>query len=143
MTMVLDAQGRQYGGMNYDHLYSNTMQAPPSFSNPWSHQTSSSPAQYQSMTKSDSQRSSLSMPPYSQLPTSSAPLASGSDYSTIGIGGSDSLNYSQDIPRSSYEHQYSSPQTTSSYATSFPTSMNYAQSLHQQQAHQQRKMSEA
>lgn len=62
------------------------------------------------------------------------------------MDGTGSLNLHQDIPRSTGaygEPQYSSPSTTaSSYATTYP-SLSYAQSLHhQQQAQQQRKISE-
>ena len=74
----------------------------------------------------------------------SAPLASGSQYSSLGYGGHE-LNVGQDIPRTSYQQQnYSAPSSSSStYATSYP-SMNYAQSLVQQQHQQheqQRKLS--
>jgi len=54
------------------------------------------------------------------------------------------LSYPQDIPRSTYaEQSYSSPSaTSSSYAPSY-SSLNYAQSLHQQQQQQQhRKLSD-
>lgn len=136
--MVLDSQNRHYGGMGYDNMYSSMHT--PQFTDPWAHQTSNH-AQYSTLPKPDN-RSALSMS-YSQLPPTSAPLTSGSHYSTQDV--EHSLNYTQDLPRSSMsygEQHYSSPPTTSStYSTSFP-SMNYAQQLHQQQAQQQRKLSD-
>lgn len=73
--MVLDAQGRQYGGMGYDNnMYQHNLHAP-NFTDPWAHQTSNH-GQYQTMPKPES-RPSLSMP-YQQLPPASASLASGS-----------------------------------------------------------------
>lgn len=144
MTMVLDAQARQYGGMGYDNnMYSTNMHAP-NFTDPWAHQTSNH-GQYQPMSKPET-RPSLSLS-YQQMPPTSAPLASGSDYSTLGLNGTSSLSYHQDIPRSTgsfAEPAYTSPSAaSSSYSTSYPHSLSYAQQLHhQQQAQQQRKMSE-
>lgn len=110
-------------------MYSNLHA--PNFTDPWQHQTSNH-GQYAGL-KAES-RPGMSMQ-YQQLPPTSS-VTSGSTYPT---------QLAQDIPRSavSYpEQQYSSPATAgSSYSTSYP-SMNYAQSLSQQQAHQQRKGSE-
>jgi len=137
--MVLDPQSRQYGGMGYDSNMYSSLQTP-QFTDPWAHQTSNH-GHYPAMSKPES-RSGMSLP-YTQLPPTSAPLASGSHYSAQDVG--NSLSFIQDIPRPtvSYgEQQYSSPSTTaSSYSTSYP-SMSYAQSLHHQQAQQQRKLSE-
>lgn len=143
MTLVLENQSRHYGGINFDHMYSNSMHSqPPSFNDPWS-QTSN---QY-NMPKQDHSRPTLSMP--YNMPPVSAPLASGSQYSNVGYSVTDGLNVGQDIPRSAYSEQptYSQAPTSSAsqYATAYPT-MNYAQSLAQQQQQQhqqsQRKMSE-
>jgi hypothetical protein len=132
--MVIDNQGRQYGGISFEPMYPSNMHTTPHFSDPWSHQTGSNQS-YQSMSKPES-RPALSMP-YSQMPPVSAPLASGSQFSILGYGGSDVLSVGQDIPRSTYNEQnYSAPSTSgSTYVTSYP-SMNYAQSLAQQQHHQ-------
>lgn len=138
MTMVLDPQGRQFGGMGYESNMYSSMHAP-NFTDPWAHQTSNH-GQFPSM-KADT-RPAMAMQ-YQQLPPTSAPVSSGSHYSTQGPDGTH-MSYSQELPRSSVSYsdqQYSAPATTgASYSTSYP-SMNYAQSLHQQQAQQQRKIS--
>jgi len=130
--MVIDPQSRHYGGaMAYEsNIYSNLHA--PNFTDPWQHQTSAH-GQYGGL-KAES-RPGMSMQYQQQLPSTSS-VTSGGNYAT---------QLPQDIPRSTVgypEQQYSSPATTgSSYATSYP-SLNYAQSLAQQQAHQQRKGSE-
>ncbi len=145
MTMVIDNQVRQYGGMGYDHMYPS-MHTTPQFSDPWSHQTSTSNTSFPGLSKTDSSRSTMSMP-YSHMPPVSGSMAQGSDYSNTGYSGTDVLNFPQDIPRSTYgEQSYpsaSTATTTSSYAPSY-SSISYAQSLAQQQQQQQqhRKMSE-
>lgn len=147
MTMVIDNQGRQYGGISFDPMYPNTMHAAPQFSDPWSHQTGSASQAYPAMSKPDTQRPALSMP-YSHMPPVSAPLASGSQFSNLGYS-ADGLSVGQDIPRSTYAEPpaYSAQAAQpSQYATAYP-SMNYAQSLaqqqqQQQQEQQQRKMSQ-
>lgn len=127
MTMVIDNQGRQYGGISFDPMYPNTMHAPPQFSDPWSHQTGNTNQTYSAMSKPDTQRPALSMP-YSHMPPVSAPLAS-------------------DIPRSTYSEQPTYTATSApQYSAAYPP-MNYAQSLVQQQQQQQhdqqhRKMSQ-
>ena len=135
--MVIDNQGRHFGGMGYDSMYSGHLQQSPHFTDPWTSHHSSS--QYPSLSKQESRPTSMSMS-YPQIPVS-APMSSGSSYSNIGYGGSDLLSGPQDIPRS-YEHSYTSPSSTASYTqTAYPT-LNYAQSLHQQQQQQQRKPSD-
>lgn len=137
MTMVIDNQGRHYGGMNYDSMYSN-MHTSPQFSDPWAHSTSNSSASsFPALSKTDSSRSGMSLP-YSHLPPVSAPMTQGSAFSGTGFSSTDMLSYPQDIPRSTYaEQSYSSPAvTSSSYAPSY-SSISYAQQLHQQQQAQQ------
>ena len=135
MTMVLDQQNRHYGGSIYDagnNMYSSHMAGQPQFNDPWGNSAPS----YQSLLH-ETRPTGISMP-YSHIPTS-APMSSGTYYSDANST-SDVLSSLQDIPRSTYgtEHQYSAPTTTtSSYATAYPTSMGYAQSLHQQQQQQQ------
>ena len=131
MTMVIDPQSRHYGGaMAYENNMYTNLHAP-NFTDPWQHQTSNH-GPYGGL-KSEN-RPGMSMQ-YQQLPPTSS-VASTSSYST---------QLPQEIPRStvSYpEQQYSSPATSgASYAPSYP-SLNYAQSLSQQQAVQQRKGSE-
>lgn len=136
MTMVIDNQARTYGGMGYDHIYPN-MHTSPQFNNPWSHQTSTSNSSFPALSKTDSSRSTMSMP-YSQMPPVTGSMAQGSSYSNTGYSGSDLLTFAQDLPRSTYGDQSytSSTATTSTYAPSY-SSLNYAQSLHQQQQQQQ------
>lgn len=131
--MVIDNQGRHFGGITFDPMYPSNIHTSPQFSDPWSHQTSNQA--YSSLSKPDTSRPQLSMP-YSQMPPVSA--ASGSHYSTMGYGGSDMLSLGQDIPRSQYpEQQYSLPTASgSTYAPTYP-SLNYAHSLAQQQQQQQ------
>src|ERR1700761_4686602 len=145
MTMVIDNQGRHYGGMSYDHMYPN-MHTSPQFSDPWSHQTSTTNSSFPALSKTDSARSGMSLP-YSHMPPVTSSMAQGSAYSGTGFSSTDMLSYPQDIPRSTYaEQSYSSPATTSSYAPSYSSMSNYAQTLAQQQQHQQqnqRKLSDA
>ncbi|KAK5101278.1 hypothetical protein LTS08_004885 [Lithohypha guttulata] len=136
MTMILDHPSRPYGGMGYDSNMYPSMHAAPNFTDPWAHQTSNHAQN----------RSGLLQ--YSQIghsPPTSAPSASNSQYAPHHHDGSHLLNHSHDIPRPSVSYadqQYSSSATApSSYSTAYP-SLSYAQSLHQQQAVQQRKMSE-
>lgn len=137
--MVLDPQSRQFGGMSYDSNMYSSLQ-PPQFTDPWAHQISNH-GQYPTMSKAES-RPGMSVP-YAQMPPTSAPLSSGNHYSTRDVVNTPS--FVQDLPRSSVsygESHYSSP---ASAASSFPApypSMSYAQSLHHQQAQQQRKVSE-
>ncbi|KIX98715.1 uncharacterized protein Z520_05176 [Fonsecaea multimorphosa CBS 102226] len=137
MTMVIDNQGRHYGGgITYDHMYPN-MHTTPQFSDPWSHQTSTSSSSFPALSKTDGARSGISMP-YSHMPPVTGSMAQGSAYSSTGFSGTDLLSYAQDMPRPNYgEQAYSSPAATSaSYAPSY-SSLSYAQSLHQQQQQQQ------
>src|SRR6202012_1546244 len=119
MTMVIDNQGRHYAGMTYDHMYPN-MHTSPQFSDPWSHQTSTSSSSFPALSKTESSRSGISMP-YSHMPPVTGSMAQGSAYSGTGFPSTDMLNYPQDIPRSTYpEQSYSSPSATAStYAPSF------------------------
>ena len=135
MTMVLDHQSRQFGGMGFENNMYPSMHAAPNFSDPWAHQTSNHAHN----------RPNMPMP-YQQLsqPPTSAPLVSSSQYATHGV--SNTLGMPQELtrPNISYpeQQQYSSPRASAqSYATSYP-SMNYAQTLAQQQAQQQRRASE-
>lgn len=141
MTMVIDNQGRHFGGIHFDPMYPNGMHTAPQFSDPWSHQTSNQG--YPTLSKPDTSRPQMSMP-YSHMPPVSAPLTSGSQFSTMGYGGSDVLSLGQDIPRSQYPEQQNYSASTGSGTTYVPTypSLNYAQTLAHQQHEQQRKLSQ-
>jgi Zinc finger, C2H2 type len=96
------------------------------------------------MSKPETSRPQLAVP-YSQMPPVSAAMSSGSQFSSMGYGGSDVLSLGQDIPRSQYSEPTYSASTTSgsTYAPTYPT-LNYAHSLAQQQQQQHdhhRKMS--
>lgn len=128
MTMVMDAQSRQFGGpMGYENNMYPSMHAP-AFTDPWQHQTSNHAQS----------RSTMPMP-YSHMPPTSTPVTS-SGHFTQNLGSS-AMAMQQEVPRSiqypEQQSQFSSPPSTgAAYSTSYP-SMNYAQSLAQQQAHQQ------
>jgi len=120
--MVIDNQGRQFGGMGYDSMYSNHMQQP-HFSDPWTSHAGHSSSHYSSLPKQESARPTSMSMQYPQIPVS-APMSS-------------------DVPRSSYEQTYSSPTVTAGYTASAYPALNYSQSLHQQQHQQQRKQSDS
>ena len=116
----------------YDNhnMYSSHISGHTQFNDPWDQSTS---PQYQNLHKQQE---------YSHIPTS-APMSSGSYYSDNSTSG-DVLSSLQGIPRS-YDNQYSAPTTTATtYAPVYPSSITYAQSLHQQQQlqHQQRKLAD-
>ena len=141
MTMVYE-QSRQFGGMGYDNMYPHQQQQQPAWKDPF-HSTNTA---YPPMKQETPRQMNISMP-YPQMATS-APLASGSNYSTVGFTGSDLLSLPQDMSRTTYpsQQQYSTASTQNSgYSTAgaYP-SIDYAQSLQQQQAQQQhqRKLSE-
>jgi hypothetical protein len=136
MTMVYE-QSRQFGGMGYEHMYPHQQ---PQWKDPFH----TSNAAYPPMKQETSRPMNLSMP-YSQMPTS-APLASGSNYSTAGFVEGE-LSIPQDISRSAYpsqQHYSTASAQSSAYATAGAyQSMDYAHSLQQQQAQQQqRKLSD-
>lgn len=154
MTMVIDNQSRQYGGMGYEHLYSNPMQTSPHFTDPWNNthasansstslyptSLSSSNLGLTSMAKQKGSRPTAISMPYSSIPVSAPSMVAGSNYSTTGYGGSDLLSLSQDLPRTSYgtEQTYATASpSTSAYAPGSYSSLNYAQSIQQQQHQQQ------
>jgi Zinc finger, C2H2 type len=129
MTMVYK-QSRQLGGMGYENMYPHQHQQPV-----WKDSFHTSNAAYPPMKQETSRPMNISVP-YSQMPTS-APLASGSNYSTAGFIGSDVLSVPQDLSRTIYpsQQQYLTASAENPvYATSgaYPT-MDYAQSLQQQQ----------
>ena len=142
MTMVIDNQSRHYGNLGYpDNMYSNHLHSSPQFTDPWgSHSASQShaPAYATSMPK---QEVSRPMPiAFPQISVSAPSLVSGSSYSSTGFGGSDVLSLPQDIPRSTYppdQTYQASPQSNNSFNPSSYPPLNYAQSIHHHQQHQQ------
>ncbi|RMZ84914.1 hypothetical protein DV738_g24, partial [Chaetothyriales sp. CBS 135597] len=142
MTMVIDNQIRHYGGISFDSMYPSNMHAAPQFSDPWSHQNSSTAQTFSSLSKQPETSTSRPMT-YAQIPSTTAPLPSVSQFSSVGYGGQDALSVGPDVSRSAsyHEQSYSAPTAAgATYATSYPP-MSYAQSLAQQQQEQQRKMS--
>ncbi len=148
MTMVIDTQSRHYGNIGYpDNMYSSQLHTSPQFTDPWGpHSTAPSHAPF--ATAMPKQEVPRAMPiSYPQNPVSAPAMVSGSSYTNAGFGGSELLNMSQDIPRSTYppdQTYQTSPQSNNSLnQSSYPT-LNYAQSLQQQQQQQQdvRKMSD-
>lgn len=137
MTMVYE-HSRQFGGIGYETMYPHQQQ--PAWKDPF-HSANSA---YPPMKQETSRPMNISMP-YSQMPAS-APLASGSNYSTAGFTGSDLLSLPQDISRSTYPSQQQYSTASAQYPTYTTSgayqSMDYAQSLQQQQAQQQRKLSD-
>ena len=131
-------QSRQFGGMGFENMYPHQQQ--PAWKDPFP----SANAAYPPIKQETSRPMNITMP-YSQMPTS-APLASGTNYSTTGFAASDLLSLPQDVSRTTYpsQQQYSTASTqNTAYSTAgaYP-SMDYAQSLQQQQAQQQRKLSD-
>lgn len=107
--------------MGYDTTMYSNMQHTPAFTDPWQHQTS------------NHTQARPQMPlPYQQLPPTSTPVTSSGHYATQGLGSTANMTLPQDVSRSSVSY---------SDAMSYP-SISYAQSLAQQQAHQQRKASD-
>ena len=145
MTMVMDNHNRQFGGMGYDNnIYSNQLHSTPQFSDPWQHHsnaTTTSSLYHSSVpapslpAKQEHRPTSIALP-YSNVPTSNPSMTTGSSYPTSLYGATDSLSLPQDIPRTTYGTEQSYTSTApSSYAPSY-SSLNYAQSLHSQQAQQ-------
>ncbi|KAH8700785.1 C2H2 conidiation transcription factor FlbC [Talaromyces proteolyticus] len=119
MTMVIENQNRQYGGMGFDHVYHNNMphSQTPQFTDPWSHSSShSTPPVYTSTSMGSSQLalnpikhgdvnrpSAISMP-YSSIPVSAPSLVAGSNYSTSApYGASEMINMPHELPRSTID----------------------------------------
>lgn len=145
MTMVMDSQNRQFGGMGYDNnMYSHQLHsAQPHFTDPWAQHSSTNTTSslYHSSVPAPSLPSKQERPtnislPYSNVPTSNPSMPTGSSYPTSVFSASESLSLPQDIPRTTYGTEQSYTATApSSYAPS-TYSLNYAQSLHSQQAQQ-------
>jgi hypothetical protein len=161
MTMVIENQNRQYGGMGgFDHVYQNNMHhtQSPQFTDPWaahahtsSHATPSvyptsmgtsqlsmSPVKHEDVTRP----TAISMP-YSSIPVSAPSLVAGTSYASAGYGGSEMLAMHHDIPRSTFDAapSYTAAAPINSFTPANYTSMGYASGLPTQQ--DARRMSEA
>ena len=151
--MTMDTQQRHHLSMGFDHMpYSAGL---PPFSNPWAsspaaHSSSNlfptsmaaSGLSYDSLAKSQSSRTPMSMP-YSSLPASTPPIGTG-NFPNLPYSQSELLNSSHDLlngARSTYEQAYSNApsQATTAYASHAGTYApvgSYGSSLAQQQQHQ-------
>lgn len=149
MTMVIENQNRQYGGMGFDHAYQNMHHShPPHFTDPWAHTSShSNPPAYATPSMGNNQmglgvakQDEVARPttislPYSSIPVSAPSLVANSTYSTAPYANSDMLNMQHDLPRSTFETAPSYPAAApiNGFTPANYPSMNYAQSLHSQQ----------
>ncbi|KAL1884497.1 hypothetical protein Plec18167_002087 [Paecilomyces lecythidis] len=154
MTMVIENQNRQYGGMGFDNVYHGNMQhSNPQFSDPWSATHTSShpnPSMYATsmganhlglnhVKQEDVTRPTAISMPYSSIPVSAPSLVAGNNYhSAAGYGSSQMLGMQHEMPRTTFEQ--APTYTTASSMTAFTPAnyapMNYGQTLHQQQQHQ-------
>ncbi|KAK2757079.1 hypothetical protein FQN54_005048 [Arachnomyces sp. PD_36] len=159
MTMVIQNQNRQYGGMGFDNVYQNNIpQNSPQFTDPWTAQSSPNqpPSMYPTAMGSNqmnmapvkqedvSRPTAISMP-YSNIPVSAPSMVGGTSNSNNSTysnppayGGLDMSSVPQELPRTSFEQgqNYSAVSTMSPFAPTNFTSLNYAQSLQQQQQQQ-------
>ncbi|KUL87580.1 hypothetical protein ZTR_04633 [Talaromyces verruculosus] len=154
MTMVIENQNRQYGGMGgFDHVYQSNMHhsQTPQFTDPWAAHTSShstppvyptasmgmSPVKHDDVTRP----TAISMP-YSSIPVSAPSLVAGNTYPSAGYAGSEMLNMHHDIPRSTFDAAPSYPAAApiNSFTPANYTPMAYSGLATQQDA---RRMSDA
>ncbi|KAJ5994473.1 C2H2 conidiation transcription factor FlbC [Penicillium sp. IBT 35674x] len=149
MTMVIENQNRQYGGMNFDNVYHHN---PPQFTDPWAtaHTTSHStpPVYATSMGNSASipinpvkseevgRPTAMSMP-YPNIPVSAPSLVPGSNYTATGYG-PEVMAMQHDVPRTGPNLHHSSPM--SSFAPSSYAPVSYAP-IHPSQPQDARRMS--
>ena len=114
MTMVIENQNRQCGGMSFDNVYHHN---PPQFTDPWAaaHTSSHStpPVYATSMGNSASipinsvkseevgRNPAMSMP-YPNIPVSAPSLVPGSNYTTAGYG-PEVMGMQHEVPRSNFE----------------------------------------
>ncbi|PLB55847.1 hypothetical protein P170DRAFT_422347 [Aspergillus steynii IBT 23096] len=146
MTMVIENQNRQYGGMGFDNVYQHNMphHNPPQFTDPWTaaHTSShSTPPVYATSMGLNHAKEEVSRPspmsmPYSSIPVSAPSMVTGSSYSTTtatSYPGPEVMGMQHDLPRTSFE-QAPAYTTTSPMSTFAPASyapLSYAPSLHQ------------
>ncbi|KAE8163815.1 hypothetical protein BDV40DRAFT_132678 [Aspergillus tamarii] len=150
MTMVIENQNRQYGGMGFDNVYQHNMphHNTPQFTDPWTaaHTTShSTPPVYATSMASNpilnhpkqeevSRPSPLSMP-YSSIPVSAPSMVTSSTYSTTpatSYPAPEVMGLHHDLPRTSFEQApaYTTASSMSSFAPPSYAPLSYAPSLH-------------
>lgn len=152
MTMVIENQNRQYGGMPFDSVYHhNPLPHPsaPQFTDPWAsaHTSShSNPPVYATslgginpVKQEDvgTRPSALSMS-YSSLPVSAPSLVSGSTYSTSSTPAApsypapDMMGMHHEMPRTTFDHPptYTTASSMSNFAPASYAPLSYAPSLH-------------
>lgn len=145
MTMVIENQTRQYGGMGFDNpVYHH---GAPHFTDPWAaaHSSSHSAAPMystasmgngqlplNSVKQEDVNRPSPISMPYSSLPVSAPSLVAGNSYSTS-YANPEVMGMQHEMPRTGFE-QAPTYTTASSMGNFGPASypMGYAPSLQQQ-----------
>lgn len=153
MTMVIENQNRQYGGMSFDNVYHHN---PPQFTDPWAtaHTTSHStpPVYATSMGNSASipinpvkseevgRPTAMSMP-YPNIPVSAPSLVPGSNYTATGYG-PEVMAMQHDVPRTGFEQAptYTTAPPMSSFAPSSYAPVSYAP-IHPSQPQDARRMS--
>lgn len=157
MTMVIQNQNRQYGGMGFDNVYQNNIpQNSPQFTDPWNAQSSPNqpPPMYPTamgsnqMNMAQVKQEDVSRPPtaismpYSNIPVSAPSMVAGANnannnaYSNpAGYGGLDMTSMPQDIPRTTFEQgqNYSAASTMGAFTPTNFAPLNYAQQMQQQQ----------
>lgn len=166
MTMVIENQNRQYGGMGFDSVYHHSPlphHNPPQFTDPWAAAHSSShsnPPVYATsqmginpavkQEEVGSRPSPISMSSYPSIPVSAPSLVSGSTYSNSSTTpaapsypGPEMLSMQHDMPRTTFEHPptYTTASSMSNFAPTSYAPMSYAPSLHH--PHQDRRISHA
>lgn len=151
MTMVIENQNRQYGGMGFDHVYQNNMphSQTPQFTDPWAAHTSShsTPPVYTSTSMGSSQltmnpvkHADVTRPtaislPYSSIPVSAPSLVAGSNYSTSAYAGSEMMNLPHDMPRSTIDGapSYTAAAPIGGFTPANYPPLNYSHGIHPQQ----------
>jgi hypothetical protein len=149
MTMVIENQNRQYGGMSFDSVYSHNVphhslpgsHAPPQFTDPWASAHTSShstpPVYATSMginhTKPEEvSRPTLSMP-YSSIPVSAPSMVTSSSYTTApsNYSGAEVMGLQHDMPRTTFEQTptYTTAPSMSSFTPATYAPISYAPSL--------------
>lgn len=158
MTMVIENQNRQYGGMGFDNVYQHNMHhSAPQFTDPWTAQTSShsTPPVYATsmgpsqiglshVKQEEVSRPPMSMP-YSSIPVSAPSMVAGSNYPTATASsypGPEMMGLSHDMPRTSFDQApaYTTASPMTSFAPASYAPLSYAPSMHH---HQDRRISHA
>ncbi|KAJ5826352.1 C2H2 conidiation transcription factor FlbC [Penicillium riverlandense] len=142
MTMVMENQNRQYGGMSFENVYHHT---PPQFTDPWAaaHTSSHStpPVYATSMGNSNSiplntvkqdevSRSAGMSMPYPNIPVSAPSMVPGSNYPSANYGpGPEVMGMQHEVPRTTFEQGPSyttAPPPLSSFAPPSYAPVSYA-----------------